>query len=591
MNSVRNNRLQNKWLIPLLVFAILTISSSFAVFAESSTGFSTETVYSADGNINITVKGNTAEAGENIIFVVTNPGYTPADIADGDSSVIQHQDFIVSEADKSFTYTFGINTEKEIATGLYGIYYGIYPDSVKKAGEAYLFNQTDVKTFIETVCYESESWILNLLSTEPSKLLVDSFEPFKAADVSVIAKKLKAELADFDRSGDEAEVYNNLVKLVKSISVTEAFNNNRKDIVLDENGMLLYFEESGFNDIEKISETSFVSQFNQVVSENGQKIILEKMFGNNFLNPEETYKKFAELTLLYGINNPKQSGYGHVEKLMSDKNCGYLKINISGAFSIERQKAVSEYPSVFESISALETYVNSLPAGPVIVPSRPSTDGVGGGGGGGATRNSYSVSEEYNQQLKGNSAEGRIFDDVPENHWAAQAVAGLKSKGIISGETETTYNPDGYITREAFIKLLCAAAEMTVTDIENYESTPFSDVNMSEWYAPYVCTAYESGSVKGISETVFGVGENISRQDLCTLVYRMLLLDGADVKLSFADSNIISGYAKEAVSALYSKGIVNGYSDSSFKPYNNCTRAEAAQIIFKTLKWGEQNEN
>ena len=53
--------------------------------------------------------------------------------------------------------------------------------------------------------------------------------------------------------------------------------------------------------------------------------------------------------------------------------------------------------------------------------------------------------------------------------------------------------------------------------------------------------------------------------------------------LDFADADNIADYAKDAVSKLTAKGIINGYEDNSFRPEGFATRAEAAKILYGLL--------
>ena len=66
------------------------------------------------------------------------------------------------------------------------------------------------------------------------------------------------------------------------------------------------------------------------------------------------------------------------------------------------------------------------------------------------------------------------------------------------------------------------------------------------------------------------------------MIYRAATVCGKSFSgnMEFADSNDISEYAKEAVSALTEKGIINGLSDGSFAPLSSLTRAQAAQLIY-----------
>ena len=114
--------------------------------------------------------------------------------------------------------------------------------------------------------------------------------------------------------------------------------------------------------------------------------------------------------------------------------------------------------------------------------------------------------------------------------------------------------------------------------------TTFADVPEGAWYAPYVETLTSEGIITGIGDNVFGVGKNISRQDLCVILYRAIKNeDAVDLELSFDDATKIADYAKEAVAYFSSYDIVNGFSDNTFRPEAVCTRAQAAKIICKIL--------
>ena len=87
--------------------------------------------------------------------------------------------------------------------------------------------------------------------------------------------------------------------------------------------------------------------------------------------------------------------------------------------------------------------------------------------------------------------------------------------------------------------------------------------------------------ITGKDDGSFGVGETISRQDVCTIVHRaMLRLRGFNTAgtLTFADSGSIADYAKDAVAALCGAGIIHGMDDGRFAPQEGTTRAQAAVI-------------
>ena len=94
----------------------------------------------------------------------------------------------------------------------------------------------------------------------------------------------------------------------------------------------------------------------------------------------------------------------------------------------------------------------------------------------------------------------------------------------------------------------------------------------------------EKGIVNGKSESVFGVGESITRQDACVMIDRALSLSKeTNESLNFKDAQDIADYAKASVAALSSYGVVNGVGANEFNPGGLCTRAQAAKIIANML--------
>lgn len=175
------------------------------------------------------------------------------------------------------------------------------------------------------------------------------------------------------------------------------------------------------------------------------------------------------------------------------------------------------------------------------------------------------------------------FDDVPDTHWAAEAVAELCEKEIIDGVGDNKFDPYGSVTREQFLKMLLIAIGADTSSVD--KNTDFADVNAEEWYAEYVAYAVKNGIVSGIDDKHFGIGKKITRQDMAKMIYAVLKdkLGQAESDGDFGDAEDIADYAKEAVAALRGAGIVNGDDDGNFNPKDGAIRAEAAQIIFNIL--------
>ena len=130
------------------------------------------------------------------------------------------------------------------------------------------------------------------------------------------------------------------------------------------------------------------------------------------------------------------------------------------------------------------------------------------------------------------------------------------------------------------MKMLAVAYKL---DVEN-KTAKFADVNADDWFMPYVAAVFENGIAKGISENLFGTGQNITRQDLAVMAYNAALKGGIEFNTEdiqqFSDDDEISDYAKTAVYALKSQDIVNGIDSKNFVPQDTATRAEAAKILY-----------
>ena len=120
-------------------------------------------------------------------------------------------------------------------------------------------------------------------------------------------------------------------------------------------------------------------------------------------------------------------------------------------------------------------------------------------------------------------------------------------------------------------------------------STQFSDIQSGAWYEDYVVTAYKEGLINGVSETEFGVGQNITREDMAVIMERILArfeVDFIGNAKTFQDAGDISDYAASAVNNLTMVGVLSGDEAGNFQPKKFATRAEAAKILFSAMEKG-----
>ena len=156
---------------------------------------------------------------------------------------------------------------------------------------------------------------------------------------------------------------------------------------------------------------------------------------------------------------------------------------------------------------------------------------------------------------------------------------------MLNGYDDGDFRPNNNITREEFVKIIVSAFGF---DGEQ-SGCDFGDMPDRHWAYEYICTAKARGLINGISGSMFGTGQNITRQDMAVIIYNALNAVGissdkpdSDI---FSDESTVAEYAKAAVHSLKAADIISGYDDGSFRPENNATRAEAAQMIYNVLKY------
>lgn len=210
--------------------------------------------------------------------------------------------------------------------------------------------------------------------------------------------------------------------------------------------------------------------------------------------------------------------------------------------------------------------------------SNKSLTGGGSSGGGGTVP---SVSSVIPAEPLSNFA----FRDCDSFRWAKESIKNLYEKGIISGISNDEYAPQNNVTREQFVKLIVSAFEIGHSE----NNISFKDVDNNAWYYDYICAAVNAGIISGMSENDFGVGRNISREDMAVICLRAMNLKKADIKNdgvnTLHDRDSVADYAQEAVSILYQNGIISGDEKGMFNPKASANRAQAAVIIDKLINF------
>lgn len=176
------------------------------------------------------------------------------------------------------------------------------------------------------------------------------------------------------------------------------------------------------------------------------------------------------------------------------------------------------------------------------------------------------------------------FSDVKSSDWYSKAVTYVYQNKLMSGITTNTFGPASNLTRAMFVTIL---GRMEGVNTAYYSGSSFSDVPAGQWFSPYVKWASQTGIVSGYSSSYFGANDNISREQMATMIYRYLKMKGIELPYAanksslFHDTGAISTWARQGVERMRRTGILHGNNQGFFWPQNTANRAEAATVFMK----------
>lgn len=193
-----------------------------------------------------------------------------------------------------------------------------------------------------------------------------------------------------------------------------------------------------------------------------------------------------------------------------------------------------------------------------------------------------SEEEQEDQEPQAPQEEPTItFKDVPAGHWAEAAIQQAASLNIIKGLPGHLFKPDAPTTRAQFMVMLANALKWDSAKAP----LAFTDAErIGDWAADAIAQAVQLGIVNGYTDGSFRPNEEITRVEMAALLARALGLPLTDVEsTSFADDALIPQWGKGAVEALRELGIIAGRGSNHFASNDAATRAEALVIIMRVL--------
>ena len=172
------------------------------------------------------------------------------------------------------------------------------------------------------------------------------------------------------------------------------------------------------------------------------------------------------------------------------------------------------------------------------------------------------------------------FVDVPAGSFYYDAVLWAVEKGVTTGTSATTFEPDGSCTRAQAVTFLWRVAGCPAP---KSAAMPFTDVKAGSFYYDAVLWAVENGITKGTSETTFEPEGICTRAQIVTLIWRAQKSPAAGTDNPFNDVKAGSFY-ETAVLWAVKAGVTKGTSAVTFEPDGICTRAQIVTLIWRCMK-------
>lgn len=172
------------------------------------------------------------------------------------------------------------------------------------------------------------------------------------------------------------------------------------------------------------------------------------------------------------------------------------------------------------------------------------------------------------------------FLDI-NGHWAEFQICEAAEKGIVKGISEKEFDPQGLVTRVEFTAMLLRT--LGVTSEHAADKLSFTDqVQIPAWAVHTVSPAVKMGIVQGYSDGSFRPMQTVSRSEMAAMLARAMNWDITQgIKTTFADDTDIPKWARESIYTAAGRGLLNGRDGNRFVPDGMATRAEATAVVLR----------
>ena len=177
------------------------------------------------------------------------------------------------------------------------------------------------------------------------------------------------------------------------------------------------------------------------------------------------------------------------------------------------------------------------------------------------------------------------YTDVKESDWFADYVMEATERGLFGGYTDGTFRPNETLTRGMAVLVLYRISGGEGSAVEASEM--FVDVPEDAYYAEAVGWAASNGIVAGMTSNEYRPEQQVTREQLATMLYRYYTYCGGDPTdylapgSQYVDFNQISEYAIIPMCWAVTNGLITGDTSTTLSPKKSTTRAQTAAIFVR----------
>lgn len=175
------------------------------------------------------------------------------------------------------------------------------------------------------------------------------------------------------------------------------------------------------------------------------------------------------------------------------------------------------------------------------------------------------------------------FNDFDPSQWFTPYVKDLYDRGIISGFSDGSFQPQSFLNRAELLKMVLSARGETWT---SYATVHFLDTK-DHWAKDVVEYALEQGYIKPSKK--FQPLKPVTRAETMKMLCKLFdIFDESESDTHFTD--LEGHWAKNCVMSAYDLGVIKGTSDFKFDPDSQITRSEFSKILAITLEQSAGDE-